>query len=164
MSHKIAQITFPSLLVLRRHRYGPGQFYLNWPMWNNKKKQKNIPFGRKGGISLLMCWIGISSSQVERLPSFNPLLVVVWPVQAPFTVTWVIYRTSCPILFRSDQWWRCNFLELDESDVIPEAFCFFCFFSRKMCLFSKRFWSRRHLDQIRAFSYALKYVWRRSLK
>lgn len=39
MSHKIAQLTFPSFLVLRRHRYGPGQFYLNWPMWNNKKKK-----------------------------------------------------------------------------------------------------------------------------
>lgn len=82
-----------------------------------------------------MCWIGISSSQVEWLPSFNPLLVVVWPVQAPFTVTWVIYRTSCPILFRSDQWWRSNFLELDESDVIPEAFLFF---SPGKCVFSPR--------------------------
>lgn len=37
---------------------------------------------------------------------------------SPFTVTWVNYRASCPILFRFYPWWQCSFLEWDESDVI----------------------------------------------
>lgn len=110
MSHKVALLTFPSLLVLKKHRNGPGLVYLNWPVWDSKR---NIPFGRRGGISLLMCWIAISPSLVERLPSLNSLLEADWTVQAPLTVTWLNYRASCPILSRSDPWWQCNFLEWD---------------------------------------------------
>ena len=99
MSLKVARLAFPSLLVLRRHRSGPGQVHLNWPVRDSKK---NIPSVWKGGISLLTCWIAISPSRGEELPSLNSLLVAVWTVWAALTVTWVNYRASCPILFRSE--------------------------------------------------------------
>ncbi len=86
MSHKVALLAFPVLLPLRRHSNDNGLVYLNWPVWDSKK---NIPFGRKGGISLLMCWIVVSPGLAERLPSFHRLLLAVWTTHAPLTVTWV---------------------------------------------------------------------------
>ncbi len=38
MSHKVALLTFPSLLALRKHRNGPVLVHLNWPAWDNKKE------------------------------------------------------------------------------------------------------------------------------
>lgn len=132
MSHKAALLTFLSLFVLRKHRTDPGLVHLNWPVWDSKK---NIPSGRRGGISLLKCWIAISPSRVERLPSFSPLRVAVWTVQTPLTVTWMNYNASCPILFRSDPWWCYNFLKRGESDV-SRGFIF----PGKNSLFAKTFW------------------------
>lgn len=47
-----------------------------------------------------------------------PFLVVDWMVQTPFTVTWVNYRASCPIIFRSGHSRKHYSLNGDASDVI----------------------------------------------
>lgn len=68
MPRKLALLTFPTLMILKKCKNGFGLVYLKWPTWDSKK---NIPFRRRGGISLLMSWIGISPS-TSKAAKFQP--------------------------------------------------------------------------------------------